>query len=760
MRQLYRALLLCILMVFFSYPAVAAAEKDFRISAIRIAGNERVEAETIRSYITLTEGDTATRAKIDASLKRLFNTGLFANVEIVPEGTVLFIKVKENPVINQIAFEGNKRIKKEDLTGEISLKERSTYTKEYLQNDVNRIIDIYHKSGRFSATVTPKIIELPQNRVNVVFEIDEGPKTPVKKIFFVGNTHYSDSKLQSVLRTKESHWYRAFSSNDTYDPDRVDFDKELLRKFYTSSGYADFRVVSAIAELTPSHDGFLVTYTLEEGPRYTFGTIDVESKLEKVKTENILQKIKTKKGTLFDENQVEASVDAITQYLGDLGYAFVDIDPLYKRDTEHNVLGIHYVIKEGRKMYINHINITGNVRTLDKVIRREFRVAEGDPYNSAQIRRSEQRIRNLGFFEKVEVTTAHTEFPDKVDINVNVAEKSTGEVNFGAGFSTTDGALVNAGIREKNLLGKGQDLRFDVERAQRKTSGQISFTEPYFMDKDVSAGFDIFSISLDREAQSSFKSLSNGFVLRSSYDLTEYLRHSVRYSLKEDDISNVSSTSSFYIQQQEGINTVSLIGQTFLYDKRNNSLNPSNGYYIKLSEDLAGLGGNSKFVRHELRTGYFIPVYQDKVILQFTANGGYIFGLDNSNVRISESFFMGGDDFRGFQVAGVGPRDSTTTDALGGNLYYLGSAELRFPLGLPEELDVSGLFFTDVGSLWDTDSSGGNPIFDNNSPRLSIGTGIAWGSPVGPIRIDLGFPIMKESFDKTQEVRFGFGTRF
>ncbi len=758
MQRICLSFLVTVLVLFFGLP-LQAADAPANAHTIVVEGNERVEESTIRSYITLSDYAPVTRQKIDASLKQLYSTGLFANVEIIPQGSKVVIKVTENPVVGQIAFEGNKRIKREDLAAEISLKERSLYTKERLQNDTNRILDIYHKSGRFSAMVTPKIITLPQNRVNVVFEIDEGEKTTIKKIFFVGNTHFSDQKLASLLNTKEARWYRFFTSNDTYDPDRVDFDKELLRKFYSSRGYADFRVVSAVAELTPEHDAFLLTFTLEEGPKYNFSTIHVESELEKVQVDTVKKRLKTVQGDIFNEEQVDESIDVITTYLGDLGYAFVDIEPEFTRHPEKNTIDIRYLIKEGRKMYINRINVTGNVRTLDKVIRREFRFAEGDPYNAAQIRRSEQRIRNLGFFEKVELTTTRTQSPDKVDINVNIQEKSTGEINFGAGYSTTDGALVNAGIRERNLLGKGQDLRFDITRAQKRTDGRISFTEPYFMDKDIAAGFDLFSVSTNRETESSYKSESAGIVTRASYDLTEYLRHSVRYSLKTDDITDVSEDSSFYIKEQEGQNTTSLIGDTFLYDKRNSTINPTKGYYFKLNQDLAGLGGDSKFLRHEVRAGYFLPVLRDDVILQLTANGGYIVGLNNTDVRINERFFLGGDDLRGFKTAGVGPRDSLTSDALGGNSYYLGSVELHFPLGLPEELDFSGVLFTDVGSLWDTDSSGSN-ILDENSPRVSVGTGVSWGSPVGPIRIDIGFPIMKKSYDRTQQIRFSFGTRF
>ena len=753
-------IIFCLFFAAFSLKGLPALAED-TVSAVVISGNQRIEAETVRSYMNITVADKFDQNLIDESVKRLYATGLFSNVSIQRSDSQLLVKLSENPLINEITFEGNKRIKKEDILAEMTLKPHSVYTKVRLQNDMSRILDVYRKSGRFSVTVKPKIIQLSQNRVNLVFEIDEGPKTPIARIEFIGNTQFSDRKLNMAINTKEAHWYRFFSSSDTYDPDRIDYDKELLRKFYTSQGFADFKVISALAELTPKRDAFLLTYTLSEGDKYNFGAMNIDTSLRKVNIDDLKKDLHTKDGELFNSNQIEESIDAMVTHLSNLGYAFVDIEPDLKRDYKSHTVAVTYKIQEGRKVYINHINISGNVRTMDDVIRREFRIAENDPYNAAQIRRSEQRIKNLGFFDKVEITNAKTDAPDKVDINVNVAEKSTGEINFGAGYSTTDGALGNVGIRERNLMGKGQDLGITFERAQRKTDLDLSFTEPYFMGYNVSAGFDLFDTTTNNQIQSEYDSTSHGVVLRSSYDFTEYLRHTVRYSFRTDDITNIASTASLYIKDQEGLTTTSLIGQTFLYDKRDNKFNPSSGYFFKFNEDVAGLGGDNDFFRNEIRTGYFIPLFKKSsdIVLQLSANTGYIVGLGNKDVRISQRFFVGGDDMRGFETSGVGPRDAATGDALGGNFYYVGSTELHFPLGLPKELDFLGNLFLDAGSLTKIDQSGGG-INDNSAPRVSVGTGISWGSPMGPIRIDLATPIKRESYDRTQLFRFSFGTRF
>lgn len=738
--------------------ALPASANEQVIGNIVVQGNQRIETGTILSYIGIQKGDVYDPVKVDVAIATLYDTKLFEDVVIERRGASVTVKVKENPVINQIAFEGNRRISDEDLEKETRLKPRGVLTKSDLQNDVNRLLSVYQKSGRFLAEVTPKIIKLDQNRVNLVYEVDEGDKSLIQSIRFVGNKYYSSSTLRGVMQTKEAAWYRFLSSDDSYDPDRLDFDKELLRRHYTSNGFADFKVVSAVAELTPEKDAFYVTFTIEEGERYTFGKMNIQSRIEKVKPEPLIEHLQTEEGETFNAEQVDKSIDKVTEALGDEGYAFVNIDPQFQRDTKARTIGINYVIGESQRVYVDKINIAGNVRTQDSVIRREFRLSEGDPYNVSKLRRSQQRLNNLGYFSNVDIQNKKSATPDKMNIDVNVEEKSTGELTIGGGFSTTDGLLSDISITERNLLGTGQYLKLGGTLAARRQEIDLGYTEPYFMDREIAAGFDLFRQRRDRQTQSSFDSDAKGVVLRAAYPFTEHLTHSVRYSLRDDNITNIDSRASRFIKDQEGQTLTSLVGHSFIYDKRDNKFDPSEGYYIRLNEDFAGLGGDAKHILHELRGSYYIPTISDKWVLSFTGKGGYVFGIQDENVRINNRFFIGGNDVRGFETDGIGPRDKTTQDALGGNIYYTGSAEFRFPLGTPEELGLSGSVFTDAGTLYEVDATGPE-VEDDDMIRAAFGAGISWASPVGPIRIDFAHAFRKNKFDETQAVRFSFGTR-
>lgn len=745
---------LVLLMLVFAAPAFAADT----VSAVTVEGNQRIETGTILSYVNIKPGEVYDPVRVDAAIAALYDTQLFADVVILHEGSALKVKVLENPTINEVAFEGNRRISDEDLEKEVRLKGRSVLSKSDLQNDVNRILGVYQKSGRFLAEVTPKMIQLPQNRVNLVYEITEGDKTLVKQIRFVGNKFYSTSTLRGLLQTKTEAWYRFLSSDDSYDPDRLDFDKELLRRHYVANGFADFKVISAVAELTPEKDAFYITFTVEEGERYKFGNMDVQSRLEKVNSADLKPEIQSETGDMYNAELIEKSVDKITEALGNRGYAFVTVDPQYQRDTAARTIGINYVISEGSRVYIDKINIAGNVRTKDEVIRREFRIAEGDPYNTSKLRRSQQRIRNLGYFSNVDIQNQRGAQQDKVGIDVKVEEKSTGELTIGGGYSTSDGVLSDVGIVERNLLGRGQFLKINGTLAVRRTEVDLGFTEPYFLDREIAAGFDIFRQRRDRRDESSFNSDSRGFSPRASYPLTEYLTHSVRYSLRSDDITNIDVDASRFIKDQAGVTVTSLVGQSFIYDKRDNKFDPSEGLYLRVNEDVAGLGGDARHLLHEVRAAYYIPTISDRWVLGLSAKAGHVFGIGGEGVRINNRFFIGGNDLRGFEPDGIGPRDRTTTDSLGGNTYYTGSAEFKFPLGTPAELGLAGFVFSDAGTLYSVDDNGPE-IEDDSGIRASLGTGVGWASPVGPIRIDFAYPFLKNKFDQTQTIRFSFGTR-
>ena len=736
----------------------ASAQNASVVGRIVVEGNQRIEPSTVESYLSIRAGEPYDAQKVDDSIKSLYATGLFEDVAIQLQGSDLVVRVQENPIINRIAFEGNKRLETKVLESEIQLRPRVVYTRARVQNAVNRILELYRRNGRYAAKVEPKIIELDQNRVDLVFEISEGPTTGVGGISFIGNEAYSDSTLRGVVQTRETAWYRFLTSDDTYDPDRVSFDEELLRRFYNARGYADFQVISAVAELTPDGKSFFITFTVEEGPQYTFGEVKVDTTLEALGVEQLERLVETESGETYDADEVEATIQALTDEVGRLGYAFVDIQPQLRKDPEKLTVDLTYEIKEGQKVYVERIDISGNLRTLDKVIRREFRLAEGDAFNTALLRRSQQRLRNLGFFEAVDVTTEQGSTPDRVVIKCKVVERSTGELSFGAGFSTEDGVLGDIRMSERNFLGRGQDLRANLTVSQRRQQIDISFTEPYFLDRDLAAGFDLFSSQTDFQRESSYDESSLGGTLRLGYPLTENLRHALRYTLRDDEIHNVDNDASVFIKDEEGARTTSLVGQTFTYDMRNERFLPSEGYYFRLDQDIAGLGFDSRFVRHEVRAEYYYPIMPD-VVFNLSGAGGYIHGIFGDDVHLQNRFFIGGTNLRGFQFGGVGPRDKETDDRLGGNLYYIGSGEVRFPLGLPEELRIFGRAFVDAGTLEDIDVSG--PTLDeSNGLRVATGVGLSWLSPLGPLSVDFAQAVKKEDKDETEFFRISFGTRF
>lgn len=759
-----RTILTFILFFVFLTLNTAAKAADI-IDKIIIKDNQRIESSTIESYIDIKAGDVFDQKKVNESLKKMFATGLFSDVSVARSGSSVVITVVENPIINKVSFEGNKRINDDTLSSEVELQSRSVYTRAKVQQDTKKIQDAYRKSGRFSVDVEPKIVKLDQNRVDLIFEINEGKKTTISKIYFVGNKRFDDDKLKKAINTNESRWYSFYSGNDTYDPDRVSFDKELLRKFYVSRGYADFKVLSSTAEITKDKKSFVLTFTVEEGEKYNFGKMKVTSSLQSIQVDNLYEEVKSKEGELFNATLVDDTVDGITGKLNDMGYAFVDINPKYDRDETNRIMGVTYQISEGPKVYIDKINITGNVRTLDKVVRRELRIAEGDPYNAAKIRRSQQNIQNLGFFDKVELDSKRSdEAQDKANIELKVKEKSTGELSFGAGFSTNDGALGNVSIREKNLLGKGQDLRLSLQKSQNNLTSSLSFTEPYFMDKNISSGFDLWNTSSSREDYAASSIDSYGLALRGSYSITEYLRHTIKYIIKQDNVTNIRSDASTLVKSQEGSTMASIIGQSLMYDKRDNRFEPTSGYFILLDENIAGIGGDVNYIRHEITTGYYRPVYGEDFILRLTAAGGYVSGYGGKDVRFADNFRLTGRQIRGFENIGFGPTDFTENaegTVLGGKRYYAQTTELGIPLSfLPDELGFKSYIFHDLGSITGLDAPDNPLIIDKDTLHASYGLGLSWTSPLGPLNVSYAVPYLKDSFDRTQRLQFDFGTRF
>lgn len=735
---------------------VEAAE--IYVSQIEVDGLQRVERETVLSYLNVEQGSSVSQEYLNSSMKRLFETGLFADVNIDARGNgVLAVKVVENPVINKRVFDGNDKVDDTLLESEVQLKSGSIYNIAKVQDDVQRILEVYKRSGRYATVVEPKIIKRDQNRVDLVYEISEGPTAAISKVNFIGNHHYSDDDLQSEIMSKESRWYRLFSSSENYDPEKTNYDKELLRRFYLKRGYADFRVLSAVAELSPDKKSFVVTYVLDEGPRYKLEDVRIQSMIKDVDVAALSGQVQQEKGDWYNADLAERSVYALTEELGKKGFAFVDVTPELEK-TSGNKMVLTFNIAEGQRVFVDRINITGNTRTEDEVIRREFRIDEGDAFNAAKIRASRRNVENLNYFSKVDIQTEPNPNDDsKADINVNVEEKSTGAFNVGVGYSTVNRALFRAGIAENNFQGKGQKLSADVAVSQRTSEYDLSFTEPYFMGRRLSAGIDLFRTEEDYQDEGSYDSESTGGRLRLGWNYTDDFAQYLRYTLKEDKISNVDRNASIYIKEEEGRYSNSSIGQTMVYDKRDSAINPKEGYYLSFGNDVAGLGGDEKYLKFDGKAYKYFTL-ADYYTFKLFINGGYITGYGDENVRLSNRYYLGGSTLRGFEFAGIGARDKFTKDALGGNWMIYSGAEMSFPIGL-DEVGVRGRTFVDMGILGKPDDINEDYVEYSDTPRVAAGFGFQWQSPMGQIDVDLAFPIVKEDYDETEVFRLNFGSR-
>ncbi|MFT8242731.1 outer membrane protein assembly factor BamA [Roseomonas sp. BN140053] len=747
-------------------PAAAPRRADTgTVQGIDVTGNQRIEADTIRSYMLLQPGDVFESDRLDRSLRTLYATGLFRDVQVARQGNRIAVTVRENPIVNRVAFEGNRRLSDDVLRPVVQLRERSVFTTQAAQTDRQRLLELYARRGRFAATVEPKIIELDQNRVDLVFEITENASALVSRINFVGNTAYSDSRLKEVVATREAAFYRPFSSSDTYDPERLNFDRELLRRYYLRQGYADVQITAATAELAPDRSGFFVTYTVDEGRRYRVAKVDVTSQLRNVPADALRGAVDFSSGDWYDGEAVERSTQAI-QDAGNLrGAPFVEVTPRIERNRDAGTVDITFDVQEGQRLYVERIEITGNTRTQDRVIRREFRIAEGDAFNAAQVRRTRQRIRDLGYFNDVAITTAPGSAPDRIALGAAVSERATGEISLGGGYSTDAGALADIGLRERNLLGTGIDARINATIAQRRSSLDTSVTDPSFLDRNLAVGADVFYVTRDLRDYSGYQERRYGFALRAGYEFNEYLRQSLTYTLSQRNVFSVDPDASRYIKEQEGRTLLSQIGQTLTYDRRDSRLDPHSGYVVRIGTDVAGLGGEARYVRGRLDGSYYLPFERllgdSNYVLAISAGAGYLAPWGGRRELIVDRFFLGGENLRGFQVAGAGPRDlsaGSNQDALGGRLLLTQSTEFRFPLPIPTELGITGRAFVDVGSL--SQVRAGPGVVDEASPRVGAGVGVSWNSPFGLINLDFAAPVVKKSYDETQVFRFGFGTRF
>ncbi|HEY1836608.1 MAG: outer membrane protein assembly factor BamA [Rhizomicrobium sp.] len=743
------------------------------IRAISVRGSQRIEPGTVLSYLTLHQGDPYSEEAADRSLKALFATGLFADVKFGFDSGTLTIDVVENPLINRVVFEGNDKVSEKDLTKEVQLKPRTVFTRAKVQADVQRIIELYRRNGKFAATVDPQIIQRPQNRVDLIFSINEGPTTGVARISFIGNKVFDDTTLRGQIATEESAWYKFLATNDNYDPDRLTFDREQLRRFYLKNGYADIRIVSAVAELAPDRQNFYITFTLDEGPLYKFGKVVIQSNIKELQPSILRSSVPIVDGSTYNAELVDKSIDALTNAAGNKGYAFAEVHPRIKRNRSTHTIDVIFEIDQGARVYVEKINITGNTHTLDKVIRREFRLVEGDAFNRVLVDRSRTRIKALGYFKNIDIKPVQGSAPDRTILNVAVTEQSTGELSVGAGYSTESSFVGQFAYTQRNLFGSGQYLRASIEASGIEKNFSLSFTEPYFMDRPIQAGFDLYKIITDFQ-QVEYEGDTTAAGLRLGFPTSEYGAVGLRYTFRVDDIKAFGD-ASIAIEQAQGNETTSSVGYSYNYNTLDDPIKPTRGITFQFSQDFAGFGGDEKYVRSVATFSIHHPVLWNTFNAQFSLNAGYINAFDGQGVRVNERFFEGGDTFRGFALAGVGPRDihARGENAIGGNAYAIGTVSLRLPDFLPADYGVGMALFSDFGTVGHIDKFTGYPdneacvdinnlalpcVKDNMAFRASAGLSISWKSPFGPVQIDLGVPFVRTSYDKSQIIHFSAGT--
>ena len=779
------------------------------IRTIQVIGNQRVEANTVASYLLFAPGDAFSEQRVDLSIKTLYGTGLFADVAVEPRDGNVLIRVVENPIINRVILEGNKSLKADKITDEIEAEPRALFTRASVQSDVQRIIELYRQSGRFAATVTPKVVQQPQNRVDLVFEITEGPVTGVKKINFIGNNEFSDRVLRKEIVTAESKFYNIFSSNDNYDPGRLEFDREQVRNYYTDRGFADFRVVSAVAELTPDQEDFYITFTLDEGEEYTWGDIEVETELETLNEDILKNFVPIRSGDIYKSSIIEIAIERLTFATGTSGYAFVDIQPQIRRNRETKTVDVTFNISEGPRVYIEKINIVGNTTTLDYVIRRELDVAEGDAFNRILLDRSRNSVRRLRFFEEVEITETQGSAADRAVVEVKVTEQPTGELAFSAGFSSQDSFLIDLSVTQRNLRGRGQLLRFVIQTSSNRRQIDLQFQEPRFLGRNLAAGFNVFDTTFDFIDEAGFRQSRQGGALTFAFPLTQNTQLVARYSIRNEEVEvpgglcqavgpgefvdiSVSSLCDPITGGDPEDRLSSILGYTFVWDRKNDPITPTGGFDLSFSQDFAGVGGDARYLRSELRANTYKGILPG-IVLSLNGQAGFIQGWGGDSVRVNDRFFKGSNDFRGFDNAGVGPRllsrigtgvidpetgEEITQDirirALGGNAFALATAELSFPVGIPQ---LEGALFAEAGTvgLLDSDFLGvqddptvatpdnnilGSFVEDALVPRVTVGTSVYWESPFGPLRFDFTLPIVQQEFDERESFQFTTRTRF
>lgn len=758
-------------------PGLSLAQGTAVFSRIDVSGNQRIDADSIRVFAGIEAGQPATPEDINLAVRNLFETGLFEDVDVMPEAGRLVITVKENPTINQIAFEGNDSLDDEKLGAVVQLRPRLAYSVPAAEADAQRIIQAYQKAGRYAASVNPVIIRQSENRVDLVFEVNEGRKTGIQRIAFTGNEAFSDRRLRRVIQTSQSNFLSFIFGNNTYDADRLEFDREQLRQFYLERGYINFQVQSATAELTRERNGFFLAFTVDEGEQFNFGKMSVSSAIPGLPAESLQPLLSpVAGGGTYNVKQVDRVVQRMVYQAGQAGYAFVEVRPQVTQHPENRTVDINFQVLQGERVFIERIDIEGNTRTLDRVIRRQFNVVEGDAFNAREIRNAEDRIRGLGFFKTAAVSVQPGSEPGRALVKVDVEEQPTGSLSLGGAFSSSEGFTAQISLTERNFLGRGQTVTASFAGSSQFGNIEFGFAEPALFDRDLLAGFNIYYRTRDFSEQS-FETSNLGFEPRVGFPLSENGDLTLRYRLSSDDIYNVQEDTSRIIEKEAGDLVTSAAGFTYAYDRRNSVVDPTAGFILTVNQDFAGIGGDTRYSKTRGTARAYTSFFEEDLVLSAELEGGYIYAPDGD--RITDRFTAGGDSFRGFARNGIGPRDYCggggdevtcrapqrkleVNDALGGNKYAIMRLDASFPIGLPEEYGVFGGVFADVGSLWgikDTNGSMGyvNPDFHI---RSAVGLSLYIDTPFAPLTFNYAFPLQSEDYDVEERFRFSLQTRF
>ncbi len=750
----------------YAVSAPSAVAQSFRFSTIKIEGNQRVDAATIISYAGITKGKAISGAALNDAYQRIINSGLFESVNIVPRGGSLIIKVVEYPTINRINFEGNKRLKDADLQKIIQSQTRHVYNPSTAETDVAAITDAYSQSGRYLATVSPKIIHRSDNRVDLVFEIAEGKVVEIERLSFVGNRKYSDRRLRRVLETKQAGLLRFIISKDTFIADRIEFDKQVLTDFYQSRGFVDFHVLSVNSEIARGREGFFITFSVQEGQQFKFGEVTVESDIAEVDADEFVAAIKIKPGKTYSPSVVENTIARLERLAIQKSLNFVRVEPRITRNDRDLTLDIEFLLTRGPRVFVERIDIEGNATTLDRVVRRQFDVVEGDPFNPRQIRESAERIRALGFFKTADVNASEGSAPDQVVVDVNVEEAPTGSLNFGASYGTSDGVGLTLGFEEKNFLGRGQTVALSFNTTSSNAALSASFFEPAFLGRDLGFFFS-GSYKTSDNSNAKYNTRVTSFKSGLRFPISENGRLDVHYGLSKTEIFGVAAAPAaspiLIADETAGPYITSSIGYNYSFDTRGKGLNPDAGIVLRFNQDFAGIGGDSRYLKTTALFGAETKVFNGDVTLRAVLEAGGIATLGGGNTHITDRFFLNSGKLRGYQPNGIGPRDLGTTnkDALGGNLFAVARFEAEFPFGLPEEYGLSGGVFYDIGSVWSLDNTAGVlPVDDGFHLRSSIGFSIFWTTAIGPLRLNFSRALQKQTYDLEQSFELTIQTKF